>query len=42
MAYDTKLADKVREFFAEIPDIDIEEKEMFNVPSLGSCPVETS
>lgn len=31
MAYDTFLANKVREFLAEIPDIDIEEKEMFAV-----------
>ncbi len=31
MTYDTNLADRVREYLAEIPDIDIEEKEMFNV-----------
>lgn len=31
MAYDTNLVNKVREFLAEIPDIDIEEKEMFAV-----------
>lgn len=31
MAYDTNLTDRVREYLAEIPDIDIEEKEMFNV-----------
>lgn len=31
MAYDTNLADRVREYLAEIPNIDIEEKEMFNV-----------
>jgi hypothetical protein len=31
MAYDTNLADRVREYLAEIPDIEIEEKEMFNV-----------
>jgi hypothetical protein len=31
MAYDTNLADRVREYLVEIPDIDIEEKEMFNV-----------
>jgi hypothetical protein len=31
MAFDTNLADRVREYLAEIPDIDIEEKEMFNV-----------
>jgi isopenicillin N synthase-like dioxygenase len=31
MAYDTKLADKVREFLAETPDIEVEEKEMFAV-----------
>lgn len=31
MAYDTNLVNKVREFLAEIPDIEIEEKEMFAV-----------
>lgn len=32
MAYDTKLADRVREYLAEkIPDLDIAEKEMFSV-----------
>lgn len=31
MAYNTNLADRVREYLAELPDIDIEEKEMFNV-----------
>jgi TfoX N-terminal domain len=31
MAYDVKLVDKVREYLAEIPDLDIEEKEMFRV-----------
>jgi TfoX N-terminal domain len=31
MAYNTNLADSVREYLAEIPCIDIEEKEMFNV-----------
>ncbi len=31
MAYDTNLADKVREFLAEIPDLEIEEKEMFAI-----------
>jgi isopenicillin N synthase-like dioxygenase len=31
MAYDTNLVDKVREFLAEIPDIEVEEKEMFAV-----------
>jgi hypothetical protein len=31
MAYDTKLANRVRVFLMEIPDIDIEEKEMFAV-----------
>jgi hypothetical protein len=31
MAYDINLADRVREFLAEILGIDIEEKEMFNV-----------
>jgi isopenicillin N synthase-like dioxygenase len=31
MAYDTNLVNRVREFLAEIPNIDIEEKEMFAV-----------
>ena len=31
MAYDINLVDKVREYLAEIPNIEIEEKEMFNV-----------
>jgi TfoX N-terminal domain len=31
MTYDTNLVDRVREYLAEIPDIEIEEKEMFNV-----------
>jgi len=31
MAYDTNLADRVREYLAEIPGLEIEEKEMFNV-----------
>ena len=31
MTYDTNLSDRVREYFAETPDINIEEKEMFNV-----------
>ncbi len=31
MAYDSKLADSVREYLAEVPDLNIEEKEMFNV-----------
>lgn len=31
MAYDTNLVNRVREFLAEVPDIDIEEKEMFAV-----------
>jgi len=31
MAYDTNLVDRVREYLAEIPNIEIEEKEMFNV-----------
>jgi hypothetical protein len=31
MAYDTNLVNKVREYIAEIPNIEIEEKEMFNV-----------
>ena len=29
MAFDTNLADRVREYLAEIPDIEVEEKEMF-------------
>jgi TfoX N-terminal domain len=31
MAYDSKLADRVREYLSEIPDLDIEEKIMFQV-----------
>jgi hypothetical protein len=31
MAYDANLVNRVREFLAEIPDIVIEEKEMFSV-----------
>lgn len=31
MSYNNDLADKVREYLAEIPGIDIEEKVMFNV-----------
>jgi TfoX N-terminal domain len=31
MAYDINLADRVREYLAEVPNIEIEEKEMFNV-----------
>ena len=31
MTYDTNLSDKVRKYLAEAPDIEIEEKEMFNV-----------
>jgi hypothetical protein len=31
MAYDIKLADRVRRYLAEIPDLEIEEKTMFNV-----------
>ena len=31
MTYNTNLVDRVREYLAEIPSIDIEEKEMFNV-----------
>ena len=31
MAYDINLVERVREHLAEIPDIEIEEKEMFNV-----------
>jgi hypothetical protein len=31
MAYHINLVDRVREYLAEIPNIEIEEKEMFNV-----------
>jgi len=31
MAYDTDLVNRLREFLAEVPDIEIEEKEMFSV-----------
>jgi isopenicillin N synthase-like dioxygenase len=31
MAYDTNLVDRVRAYLAEFPNIEIEEKEMFNV-----------
>jgi hypothetical protein len=31
MAYNTTLVNKVREFLSEIPDIEVEEKEMFAV-----------
>jgi hypothetical protein len=31
MSYNIKLVDRVREYLAEIPDIEIEEKEMFAV-----------
>lgn len=31
MAYDLNLADRVRAFLAEVPNIDVEEKEMFAV-----------
>ncbi len=31
MTYNIRLADRVREYLAEIPDLEIEEKEMFNV-----------
>ena len=31
MAYDIHLVNKVREFLAEVPDIEVEEKEMFAV-----------
>lgn len=31
MAYDPKLADRVREYLAELPDLAITEKEMFGV-----------
>ena len=31
MTYNIKLADRVREYLAEIPNLEIEEKEMFSV-----------
>jgi TfoX N-terminal domain len=31
MAYDTKLADRIREYLAQVPGLEIEEKKMFNV-----------
>ncbi len=31
MAYDLNLVNRVREFLAEVPDVEIEEKEMFAV-----------
>ncbi len=31
MTYDINLVDRVREYLAEIPKIEVEEKEMFNV-----------
>jgi hypothetical protein len=31
MAFDTNLADRLREYLSEIPDLEIEEKKMFNV-----------
>jgi hypothetical protein len=31
MAYDIRLADRVREYLSQIPDLEIEEKTMFNV-----------
>lgn len=31
MSYDVKLANRVREFLAEVPGIVVEEKEMFSV-----------
>ena len=31
MTYDIKLSNRLREYLAEIPDLEIEEKEMFNV-----------
>ncbi|MCD6067647.1 MAG: hypothetical protein K0S33_2473 [Bacteroidetes bacterium] len=29
MAYDTQLADRIREYLADLPDLEIEEKKMF-------------
>jgi hypothetical protein len=29
MAFDTKLADRIREYLAEIPNLEVEEKKMF-------------
>lgn len=31
MAYDIQLSDRLREYLAEIPDLEIEEKVMFNI-----------
>lgn len=31
MTYDVNLVNRVREYIAEIPKIEVEEKEMFNV-----------
>ena len=31
MAYDINLVNRVREYLAEVPEIDIEEKEMFSI-----------
>jgi hypothetical protein len=31
MAYNINLVNRVREYLAEVPNIEIEEKEMFNV-----------
>ncbi|AOM81003.1 TfoX/Sxy family protein [Pedobacter steynii] len=31
MTYDIKLADRLRAYLAEIPDLEVEEKKMFNV-----------
>jgi TfoX N-terminal domain len=31
MAYNVELTDRVREYLAEIPNIEVQEKEMFNV-----------
>jgi hypothetical protein len=31
MSYDINLADRVREYLSEVPNIDVEEKEMFSV-----------
>jgi len=37
MNYNINLADRVREYLAEVPDIDVEEKEMFNVVNDKTC-----
>jgi hypothetical protein len=35
MPYDIGLADRIRAYLSEIPNIDVEEKEMFSVLNLS-------